>query len=269
MIQRPIRLRRVFMALAGLALLTGLAACANGGETTQAPSVQSRSAGPVQTVLETALEEGALTDAQEKAVLAIQDDLSSEREAKQATRSRLRAAASDVVRFGTLDPSEMDRARAEAMEAVDDRMRVGSEALKDLHALLDDDQRELVADALRARIEERAQMRRDRGKTRGGKLREVMDRLMVDQTQRRVLEDMFADVKGQFGRMRPTQEEVFDLIDAFETEDFPQALDAICAEKRALMNEHFAAAGEHTNDMLRVLSPNQRLMLAEIIEQKR
>jgi hypothetical protein len=215
-------------------------------------------------VIDAAVEHGDLSTEQETAVQAIRERWELAREDKRETRQRLRASAAEIVRSGTAHSEEFDQALAEATAAIERRVAVSSDAIKDVHSLLDADQRVAVADALRARVAERAQKRREREERDG--FRKVATHLMLDALQVDKLKLLREQLMGESKRLRPSEEEINGLIDAFETDEFDAALDAFNAEKLGLIRERMATAADHADTVLSIFDDNQRALLGELIE---
>ena len=55
------------------------------------------------------------------------------------------------------------------------------------------------------------------------------------------------------------------LVDAFEGDDFGAALDALHAEKAEFLRAHVARAGDRTDTVLAIFTPEQRDLLADLI----
>lgn len=266
MSKKPSRARRAFLTVAaavGTAALTGLAACKSWVSPAEEPAEQPRSGGPLSMFFDTVSEHGELSTEQEGALVAIRERTMGDREAKRAMRKRMRAAASEIVRGGSTDSEEFDRAVAQAMEGIEERIQVGSTALKEVHALLDAKQRELVAEAMRERVAERAAQRREG--ERKGAFRKIATQLMLDAVQLGALDRAREAMVARRDQIRPSEQEIGDVIDAFETDEFGAELDELTSAKLAMMREHIAEAGGHVDGALAILTPDQRQLLAEII----
>jgi len=280
---RKWRSLRTLAAGVALAVLVGFAACANqidGTEPGDEASPQRLAAqrddgtdahhhgrhfrGPARVVLETALQHGELTAKQREAVRAIGADLEVGDEAKQQMREKVRALAVDVVRSGSADSEQVEQAIDQVTEAIGRRMRASSAALKELHGTLDADQRAAVADKLRERIAEPWGGRHHGGHGKGFK--RIAAHLMLTALQIDKLKFLREQLIGKRKRLRPTREELVALVDAFEGDDFHEALDQLTSQKSALLRERLSRAGEHTDTLLSLLGTEQRLLLAELIE---
>ncbi|MBW2527235.1 MAG: hypothetical protein JRI23_23845 [Deltaproteobacteria bacterium] len=221
---------------------------------------------PLRVVFEAALEHGDLSAVQAATVREIQADLRSDREERRARREKLRAAAVEVVRSGTADSKQFEQAVQKATAAIEERMQAHSDALIELHAILDVDQREGVADALRARLEKRFGERRAKKHRHRKGLERIVAYLMLSQLQIDELRAMHRELMGPEKRLRPTREELESLVTAFEGDQFEAALESFQKGKVALLNEHIARAGEHTDTVLAILDAGQRALLADLIE---
>src|SRR5262245_58275385 len=141
------RARRVFLTIAaavGAAALMGAAACASRVADSEPKPERQRYEGPVTTVIDAAIEHGDLSAEQETAVEASRERMSADSDAKRELRQRMRSAAGKMVRGGAADPEELSRAVDEATAAIEERMELGTSALKEVHAMLDADQRGAV-----------------------------------------------------------------------------------------------------------------------------
>jgi len=194
-------------------------------------------------------------------VEAIRDRLNRDREDKRQMKKNLRASLVGIVRAGTTDSDDFGRAVDQATEAMQRRVRAGCDALNDLHALLEPEQRSLVADALREQVAERRQARSERDERDG--FRKVATKLMLDVTQLSVLERLRDDWRAKHKEVRPSDAEIDGLIDAFEDEDFPEVLAQVTSDKMAIMRDHVASAGGTMQSGLSVLSNDQRSLLAQ------
>jgi len=259
--------RRVILGIVGAlgaAAAMTVAACSVATSQKEArPS--SESSGPVSLVLDAAIDAGDLSDDQRAEVDAIRERTELTREDRKAMRSDLRASFVGVVRAGSADSEQFDRAVDRAATAMQQRVHVGCAALKDLHALLEPEQRGLVAEELRRRVAERRKERAD-AEARPS-LGKAAARLMLDTTQLSALQGMADDWRSKHKQVRPSEEEVDALIDAFEDDDFADVLDEFASEKLAIAHEHLANAGSTVDGALSILSPEQRSLLAQWIEE--
>ncbi len=260
--------RRWFVraAIAGSAVLAlGISACAERIANSQSePARDSSSSGPVQLVIDAALERGELTDAQEAKVIAISERVAEAKRNKRERKKQLRGAAGAIVRDGGTDQAAIDRAVDQAMVVVAERVRVGADALKELHALLDVDQRALVAEEVRERWAEKKERRRN--KERGRHFAKRASDLMLSAVQVEAFQKARRDFMSGKKELRPSDEQIEDLIDAFEGPDFAAQLDALCKEKQSLARERLTESASRVEDVLSVLSEDQRHLLADLIE---
>jgi hypothetical protein len=258
----------ILIASVGIASSAFVAACtAEVDEKPKVEQLQERShhRGPVTHVIEAARAHGSLTAEQVAAIDAIEARVDIAKEDKAAIKDKLRTAASTVVRSGTADSEQFDEAVDVAMTAVEERIALVSESLAEIHGMLDADQRAAVADALRTRIAERYEARKQRRAHRKG-LSKLASRLMLDADQQEKLKAMKKELLSDRKRLRPSREELESLIDAFEGDDFVAAMDTFHAEKLALLRTRVADAGAHADTMLSLLDDKQRKALAELIE---
>jgi hypothetical protein len=267
--KKPSRARRLFLGLVGTAgtlVMLGLAACATqvASRDPEERRDTERSGGPVQMALDTALDHGELSVEQADGVQAIKDRLAEGKEDKRAVRRELRTTAGEIVRGGGSDPQALEDALAQATLAIEKRVERGSTVLKDLHALLDPDQRVLVADAIRARIEEKKSERRERD--RKDRFKQVAAHLTLDAEQMNVITKLRDELFGAKKQIKPTDEEIEALITAFEGEGFAAALDAFNEEKLALVRERLDDAAGRVDGVLSILADDQRALLADLIE---
>jgi len=276
---RTSRVVRTLVAVCALVAVAGVAACARQTDSEQppeevrAPAADHRDGhhfrghhfrGPVRVAIETALEHGDLSADQHASVERLAADLSAQAGDRHEMRRQLRATAIDVVRVGSSNSDQYEQAIEAAAEAIERRVRVSSDAVKELHAILDADQRSVVADRLRERLEERWQGRH-RGH-RGHRFKQIAKHLALTSLQidkLKLLRDQFMDKRE---RLRPTRDELHALLDAFETDDFDQALDRLTAAKSELLRERLASAGENADAVLSLLGVVQRELLADLIE---
>lgn len=269
---RP-RLRRTVVSL-GLVALLGAGACATAvGSSDDPDDTGARQLaddggrhfrGPVKVVIESALAYGRLSAAQELAVRAIGDELEEERSSKQHMREQLRASAAEIVRSGSADSEQFDEAVDRATGAIERRMQASSDALEELHALLEPAQRASVADALRDHIADRFGEPDDARHQR--RFDRVAAHLMLSALQIDKLQMLKRELMGEHKRLAPSRTELLAMVDAFEGDEFGVALRAFHQEKLAIVRERFGRAGEHTDTVLTLLTSGQRELLADLIE---
>lgn len=255
------------LALAATASATSLAACNTGPE--EEPTVEEvgrHQHGVVNAVIDTALARAELTSAQLDAVTALQAEVATHREARKGLRDEMRLAASSVVRSGTADTAQFQAMVDKAAAAIEEHVQRSAEAVKEVHAMLSPDQRAAVAEGLRLRVDQKwGKARRDR---RDG-MKTFAEELMLNPEQVAALEKIKNDLVGQSKQLKPSADELYDLIDAFETDEFGAALDAFHAEKAPILRGRLATAGDHADTVLGLLEAEQRDALADIIEHGR
>lgn len=272
----PHRVRRIIAGCALVAVI-GLVACARRAddapppERTPAATADHRDdqrghhvRGPLRVVIETVMEHGDLSVDQRESVELITADLAAQAGDRREVRRQLRAAAIDVVRSGSTNPEEYEQTIEATAEAIERRARVGSDALKELHALLDADQRAAVAERLRERIEERRHGHHHHH--RGHRFKQIAKHLALTSLQidkLKLLRDQLMDKRE---RLRPTRDELHALLDSFEGDDFDAALDRFTAAKGELLRERLAGASETADAALSLLGVVQRELLADVIE---
>jgi hypothetical protein len=273
--QRRSRLVRI-AAVTGTVALLGAAACA--AQVQEKPkdddvTVQEITAKkgrhfkrPVQVVIEAVRAHAGLTMEQEQTLDAIAAELEEERGTHRQLREKFRSSAVAIVRSGTTDSAEFDRTVDEAMSAFEKRARQNADALEEIHAILDADQRSAVAAALRTQIDEKlGRGDRDHRRHRDG-FKRFASHLMLSKLQMDKLETLKKELVGEKQRLRPTREELHALVDAFESDDFRTALNDFQAKKLAILRERIADAGERTDSALAILTPEQRVLLADLIQ---
>ncbi len=251
----------------GLASVLGAVACANrtadpiATESTQAEDHRT----PAVVVFDAALSETQLTAAQRIAVTAIADRFEADRSDKTELKRELRASAGDIVRVGTTDSEQFEAAIELAVQALEARIRLTANAVADVHALLDAEQRSAVAATLREHVAERlaAYARRTRNRER---FKRVSVHLMLTGVQLDDLREVRKALVKNRKRLHPTREQIDALVDAFEREDFVAVSDAFHAERLSVMREHLAQFGSHADSALSLLRAEQRALLADLIE---
>jgi len=263
--------RALVVASVGFASIVAVAACTNRVDSTQdvpvktVEEVRPARQGPVQVVVEAALERGELTTEQHAAIISIRDRFDAERRDRRETKERLRASASDIVRSGTADSDQFDGAVDEALDAIEQRMRITSKALYEVHELLQEEQRSEVASALRSRIAERFERRAKRAEKRE-RFKKVVGYLMLTDVQVAGLKKVREEVLGDRKDLRPSREELEALVDAFERDDFGAAMESFQTAKLKLVRGRVAHLAAHADTALSMLTDQQRDLLAELIE---
>jgi hypothetical protein len=257
--------------LAVVATFLGVAACTSRVDGTQdmpaetVSKVHEERQGPVRAVVDAALEVGDLSAGQRAGILAIDERVEAEKWSSRATKERLRASASDIVRSGSADSELFAAATKEAMVAIEQRMRITSDAMKGVHARLDARQRSAVATALRAQLAERYERKAKRAERRE-RFKKVVGYLMLNDAQVEGLKKLRKELVGEHGHLRPSRDELEALVAAFEMDDFEAAIEAYQAGKLKIMRERVVHAAEHANTALSMLTEEQRDLLADLIE---
>lgn len=261
--RRPVLLAVVLTA--GISATT-LAACVSEEPEPTVEEVQRHRHGAVAAVVDTAFERADLTAAQAEALEGIQQRISLDRQTRRELGERMRRSASDVVRAGTTDSAAFDASIEEAAVAMEERVELSAAAVKDVHALLSPEQRSAVAEGLRERIANRWGEHRRR---RHEAFRDFAQELTLTDEQVEGLKKIRDEMLGQAKQLRPSVDELYELVDAFETEAFPEVLDAFHAERAPLLREKLAEASVNADAALGLLETNQRDVLADIIEHGR
>lgn len=265
--------------LAGTVALAGTAACAGGEEPRREEAAErerhaeARQAwrAPGTMVLDVVREEVTLRADQEEELEALAAEYEGEGEGFRALHEDLRLAAADAVRAGRADREELDRAVAEGLLAVDERIQHMLDGVEDLHAILDADQRAAVADVLRERLDE-AQARREerRAERRAARAsgEDGFGRFASYLVLSRSQVDKLVALRKELGeerRVAPTREEFDALIDAFESDDVRPALDALHDTKSKILQVRVARASDKADTVLSIFTESQRELLADLI----
>ncbi len=216
--------------------------------------------GPVNAILTATRENVQLTASQKQTLSAIASDLRTDRSSRHAMHEELRSSAAAVVRSGTADSALFNKSVNEAVRVFTQRADAVESALEELHATLTPAQRKAVAAALRARIDQRYGHRHHR---RG--FRRIASYLMLSTQQVDALEAMKKKLLGEQKRLRPSRKELVALANAFQGDNFDSALEAFRADKLAILREHVARAGQRTDTVLAIFTPEQRDLLADLI----
>lgn len=260
------RRKWIFIATVGLASTLGMVACSTQVE--DKPKVEQEKQrdhrGPAVIVADAALDNAELTAEQVSRITEIRDRAQVDREDRSALKKELRESASEIVRDGTAGTERFDEAVDKAMAAFEERIEISSAALAEIHGLLDAEQRAVVADALRAHIDARF-AKYERRKAKRKRFGKIATHLALTGVQMDKLdkarEELIKEKKG----LRPSREQLDDLVDAFETDDFVAKMNAFHEDKLTLMREHVAKAGDHVDAVLTILDEDQRHVLAELI----
>jgi len=221
--------------------------------------------GPVNVVIEAARAHGNLSAEQERTLTAIARELEEDRESRRELGEKLRTSAVAIVRSGTADSTEFDQSVEQAVGAVEARMQRSADALEEIHGTLDTEQRAAVAAALRIQIDERLARKHGDRKHRSG-FKRFTEHLMLSPVQIEKLKAMKKELLGEKERLRPSREELLQLVAAFEGDDFRAALNAFRTKKAAVLRDRLADAGERTDTVLSLLTPAQRELLADLIK---
>lgn len=261
--------------MAGAVALMGAGACAAQTDTDvsreeaaaqELESAHQRSLkSPAMVVIEAARQHGDLTAEQAQTIDAIALELEDERESLRAVKKEIRTSAVAVVRAGTADSEVFDRSVAEAVAAIETRVEHSMGAIEEIHAMLEPDQRVAVAAALRARLDERFGPKPKREKRERDGFKRFASHLMLSAAQVQELQAIKKELVGERRELRPSRDELYALVDAFEGEDFGAALDAFHADKSRILRARIARAGERTDTVLSIFTPQQRELLAELI----
>ena len=266
---------RLLLATVAAGALLGAAACAVAvrdeppGEEVTAKELASQGhrpfLGPVGVVLEVAKSHGGLTADQEQSLRVVSQELEADLGGRREAGEKLRASAIAVVRAGRADPAELDRAVREATGAVEQRMRRSTDALVEVHAVLDPTQRAAIAVELRRRIEEQYRSQAERHDRRG--FERVAAHLMLSALQVEQLKRIKQELVGNRQRLHPSRDELLELATAFETDDFATALDTFREKKTRLLRARFTEASRRTDAVLGIFTPAQRDLLADLIQE--
>lgn len=287
MLSRPLSLLAVLSTVSGLAAISGCVADRSvpeeGAEARAEAAAQAeadaeahreeRLRGPVGAVIRAAREEAELTAAQRERVDAVAEDMRALRAERHATHRRMRQSAAAIVRAGSADTERFRRAVDAAVGVIEERVQASSDALVELHGILDVEQRGLVADRLQERLDEhrrrheRHHERRHERRGRFGKLagKLALSAMQIDQLKR-MRDEIREQLVGEHQRVRPRHEEIEALIDAFRTEGFERSLDSFQAERLERVRGNIGTVGEHTDTVLGLLTEDQRYLLADAIE---
>jgi hypothetical protein len=258
--------------LAGAVALAGTAACAGGEEpreeevAAEERRAEARQAwrAPATVVLDIVREEVTLRADQEEELAALAAEYEGEGEGFRALHEDLRLAAADAVRAGRADREELDRAVAEGLLAVEERIQHMLDGIEDLHAILDADQRAAVAEAQARREERRAERRAARAAGEDGFGR-FASYLVLSRTQVDKLMTLRKELVGEDRRVAPSRAELDAVIDAFEGDDVRPALDALHETKSRMMRMRIARASDKADTVLSIFTESQRELLADLI----
>jgi hypothetical protein len=270
------RLSRIAVAVGAVALVgVGAAACAAKVDQPKDEAAaqeldaqrQHRFKSPVTVVIDAARLHGDLTAEQEQTIDEIDFELEGNRERWIALRDKLRASAANIVRAGSARSEEFNQAFGEAVRAMEEHAQESTVAIEEIHAILEPEQRAAVGDALRAYIDEKfgPKPEREREKRRRDGFQRFAAHLMLSNWQIDKLMEARKELIGEKRDLRPSKEELYALVDAFEGEEFSAAVTEFHAKKSRLLRARMARAGERTDTVLSIFTPEQRDLLAELI----
>ncbi len=276
---RPFRL----LALAGTLALVSTAACASNVSDGQKEAAKQDVTvkqlttpkhrhlhGPVRVVIDATRTHADLSASQAEALSAIALDLQASHGDRRALGKKLKRTAIEVVRSGRTDSPEFAQSISVAVKAFEERANEHAAAVEEIHALLSPTQRAAVATALRAHIAEKMNAPRE-DKQRSDKRRDegfkrFASQVMLSSLQLDKLKALKVELMGESEQIRPTAEELYALVDAFEGEDFRTALYSFNAKKMSIVQKRVARAGERTNSVLSIFTPEQRTLIADLIQ---
>ena len=267
---------RRFTAAAGLVLVVGVGACvatADGGDREDLSARQlADDSGhhhfrrPVNVVVDAALALDDLSAEQRQVLTAVKQELADQRESHREVGEKLRTSAVAVVRSGSVDRQQLDQSLDRAVEVIEERMAETVDTIEEIHDTLDAEQRAAVADVLREHIADRFGHHRDGARHEEG-FKRFAAHLMLSALQIDKLKAMRTELLGERKRLRPSEDELLALVDAFEGEDLRPAVETFQAGKLAIMRERMAEAGERADSVLSIFTPGQRELLADLIEE--
>ncbi len=256
------------MLVGALALAACTAQVADKTQQTDVPAKTAQAArhlhGPVSAVIEAARAHGNLDAAQAAHLDAVAADLQAGRADRHALHQKLKSSVAAVVRSGSADSAEFDRSVSEAVRVFEARVDQSVDAVEEIHAILTPAQRVAVAAALRARIDAHFGPRRANLRERKG-FKRVATYLVLSTFQLDKLEAIKKELLGEKKQLRPSRDELLALANAFEGDHFSAALETFRAGKIAILREHVARAGQRTDTVLSVFTPQQRDLLADLI----
>lgn len=221
--------------------------------------------GPVAVVIDAVKQHADPSAEQLEALDTIASEARGDCESRRALHARLKSSAVAVLRSGSASSEGFEQAVDEAVRAVEERVQRSMDALEEIHGVLEPEQRKAVAEALRAHIAEKfGRDRRDDPRQREG-VRRFASYLMLSSLQLDKLALVKKELLGERQELHPSREELLELVDAFEGEDFRAALLAFREKKSQLLRERVARAGERTDAVLSIFTPPQRELLADLI----
>lgn len=223
--------------------------------------------GPIGFVIDATLEGTDVSDQQAVTLRRIHESVRMDSAKRAQIHDEVKAAAIDVLRIGDADTAQSHDAVMRGATVMERRILEINRAIEEVHATLDDRQRVAVAGVFRDRINQRfghadAEVRRKNAFVRFTKYM-AMTALQIAQLE--TLRDMLRD-EAEHESVHPTREELLALVDAFEGDDFGEAVDAFHARKIRIMHKRFGVAWAHTNTVLSIFNDNQRVLLADLID---
>ncbi len=214
--------------------------------------------GPVQ-LLGEAFGDVPLDKVQRAEIEELAEDTIERHATTRAAMAKLASAFADQIEKGTLDRAALDALLDEAKKAREANRPKDVESLDKLHALLDKDQRDALADAIEDRVKERFGGRRER-------MGELGEKLQLSDDQRSEIKSLvMSKVKqGGFGAMREKMKQRKEALGSFREDDFDAG--AVLAgagegDKRAMVLDIAEA-------VLPKLSAEQRKLAAELLRER-
>jgi hypothetical protein len=265
---------RIATFLGGVALVsTAACASAEGPATpeerpaaeTQQHEGRSHRRSPALAVLEATREHADLSEEQHLALDEVEADLEGERDRFRAMHDDLKVSAVRVVRSAGADRGEVEAAIAAAVTRVEENVGESMAALEEIHGLLDADQRFDVAEAMRAHLDERFGPRTKKEDRRREGFKRFASYLVLSPEQVDQLLALQKEMIGEKKELKPSKDELYALVDAFEGESFGEALDTFRAGKAKLLRARITKASEKTETVLAIFTPGQRDLLADLI----
>jgi hypothetical protein len=270
------RFRRLLAVAGCVALLGAAAGCASkvdqkapeqkaaAAKELSAPAQRHHFRGPVQNVIDTVYAHAELTSEQFDHVGAIETDLEENSPGCEELHDKFKTSAVAIVRSGTANSEEFDQSVSEAVGVIEQRLQHETDALEEIHGVLEPWQRAKVAAALRVKIADKFGPPPEAKRHREGFSRFasylVLSKLQLDQ-----LATIKKELIGEKQRLRPSREELTALVDAFESDDFSKPLDEFREKKIALLHARVADAGKRADSVLSIFTPEQRELLADLI----
>lgn len=221
--------------------------------------------GPVGVVIDVAKREAVLSEDQLAHLASIEKELELGREGRRALGDKLRASAVAMIRSGQAGGEELDRSVNLATGAMEERITANADALEEIHGLLEPDQRSAVARALRARVTERYGPRPANEERQPKRFDRLAQYLFLTSFQLDKLKAAQKELFPERQTVHPSRDELFALVDAFEGDDFRDALNSLREKKVELLRARVKAASERATSVLAIFTPEQRTLLADLI----